>query len=275
MKNISIDASAKQLSRLRNGHRVRIKKAVSGMGFNLLVDPSKFDTATKCFAKGSAYQIQLSPDEIMANKSAIPTMEGQGIFAGGKVSVTGGLKKLGSMVVRGATSDDAKRAAKVGKTALGGLKVAEKTLRTTPITRAIIKEGVPLVVEEGLKAGIQAYGGDPVTAKIASKAASAGTKAGLKQAGYGLYAGSQGRGMEGCGMMVDPSHARRVKQTMGFRGGALPGPPSRLPERSSISIGGSLMSMANPALASQAFAANFSMNTQLPPQFQRGGIRFV
>jgi hypothetical protein len=57
--------------------------------------------------------------------------------------------------------------------------------------------------------------------------------------------------------------------------GGLLGPPSRVPETSSLSIGGTLMRADNPNLASDAMSANFHMNTQLPVHLQRGGIRFI
>lgn len=244
MKVISIDASPKQLSRLRNGHRVRIKKSMAGSGFNLLVDPSKFDAVSRSFSKGSAYQIQLTPDEVMANKQAVAQgeIEGQGIFAGGKIS----MKSIG------------KTLKKAGESAVKGLATAEKAVRKSKTGRTIVKGVVPIVAEQAVKAAATYAGADPATAKALGKVGSEGAKSGLGEAGYGLYAGmARGRGM--CG-------------------GALPGPRSRMPEVSSISIGGSLLGKEGrlpPALQSDAMSANFHMNTQLPPQFQRGGIRFV
>jgi hypothetical protein len=246
MKTISISASPKQLSRLRNGHRVRIKSPIEGSGINLLIDPSKYNAVSKSFLKGSAYQMQLSPDELMANRSAVQQgeIEGQGIFAGGKLSA----KKIGSVLK------------KAGKKTLEGLTTAEAEVRKNPVSRSIIKEGAPLLVEEGIKAAWVAKGGDPKTGAKLGKVGAAGTRAGLKEVGYGLYAGSSGRGIMGGAMC----------------GGALPAPRSRMPEMSSISIGGNLLSRSmNPALQSDAMGANFAMNTQLPPSFQRGGIRFV
>ena len=245
MKAVKIDASPKQLSRLRNGHRVRIKPSMSGTGFNLLVDPSKFDAVNRSFSKGSAYQIQLSPDELMANKQAAQegTMEGQGIHAGGKLS----MKKIG------------KSLEKAGKATLKGLQAGEKAVRTNKTGRTIVKGVVPILAEQAVKAAATYAGADPSTAAALGKVGSQGAKSGLGEAGYGLYAGmARGRGM--CG-------------------GALPGPPSRMPEMSSVSIGGNLLSTSDsrlpPALQSQAMGANFHMNTQLPPQYQRGGLRFV
>ncbi len=93
MNNLSIDVSPKQLSRLRNGHRVRIKK---GTGFNLLVKPDTYNIATRAFIKDKALEIQLSPEEIQYNKEQAPEMEGQGIFGKkfDKMLKKAGIKKL-------------------------------------------------------------------------------------------------------------------------------------------------------------------------------------
>lgn len=252
MKVVSIDASPKQLSRLRNGHRVRIKQSMSGSGINLIVDPSKFDAISRSFSKGSAYQVQLSPDELAANKTAMMEgqIEGQGIFAGGRVSIPSGKIK------RALTS--------AGKKTAKGIVEGEKAVRKNPVSRAVIKTGVPIIAEQGLKAAAMYAGADPKTAAAIGKVGAAGTKAGLTSAGYGLYAGSQGRGMYGSGV--------------GCCGGRIAGPPSRLPERASIAIGGNLLmrsSQLPPALQSDPMGANFLMNTQLPPSYQRGGVKFV
>lgn len=88
---VHIKASPKQLSKLRNGHKVRISPPIEGEGFNLIVDPSKFNTISRAFEKSKGVEIQLSPEEIMANKSLSPeehqkikaenqSMAGQGIF---------------------------------------------------------------------------------------------------------------------------------------------------------------------------------------------------
>ena len=65
MSLVSIDVSHKQLSKLRNGHPVRIKK---GKGFNLIVHPERYDIITHTFGKNKALEIALSPEEIVANK---------------------------------------------------------------------------------------------------------------------------------------------------------------------------------------------------------------
>ncbi len=85
---ITIDASPKQLSKLRNGHKVRIKK---GTGFNVIVHPENYRLVSRAFAKNRGLEISLSPEEIEANRSlspeqhqaireSNPEMAGQGIF---------------------------------------------------------------------------------------------------------------------------------------------------------------------------------------------------
>ena len=78
MSLVSIDASPKQLSKLRNGHRVRIKR---GAGFNLVVHPDRMNTISRCFDKGKGLEIQLSQEELMANQEHEPSMQGAGIFS--------------------------------------------------------------------------------------------------------------------------------------------------------------------------------------------------
>lgn len=75
---IHIKASPKQISKLKNGHKVRISQAIEGSGFNLIVDPSRYDIISKCFLRGKGTEIQLSPQEISINKEE--EMQGTGIF---------------------------------------------------------------------------------------------------------------------------------------------------------------------------------------------------
>jgi hypothetical protein len=81
MESIKIDASQRQLSRLRNGHKVRVK----GNGvYTLIVNPHNYNSLTKSFKKNKASEIQLTPEEIQANKTSntppSSTIIGQGIF---------------------------------------------------------------------------------------------------------------------------------------------------------------------------------------------------
>jgi hypothetical protein len=51
------DLSLKQLSRLRNGHKVRVG---AGLG-QLIVTPERYDTMSRTFGKGKKMAVQLSP----------------------------------------------------------------------------------------------------------------------------------------------------------------------------------------------------------------------
>ena len=77
MEAVRIQASPKQLSRLRNGHKVSVKPAMKGEGVNLIIDPSQYRELTRTFAKGKGKIVQLSPEEIMANRE----IGGEGIFS--------------------------------------------------------------------------------------------------------------------------------------------------------------------------------------------------
>jgi hypothetical protein len=102
MEVVSIDASPRQLARLRNGHSVRVKRGeVHGCG--LVVHGPRSTLMRKNFDKGKAVNVQLSPEELQANHQAVQSGEigGGGIFAGGKTSgikaIHNGLKALASV----------------------------------------------------------------------------------------------------------------------------------------------------------------------------------
>lgn len=65
---IHIKASQKQLSKLRNGHKVRIKPSIEGEGFNLIIHPERFDIISRTFLRNKGVDIQLTPQEIALNK---------------------------------------------------------------------------------------------------------------------------------------------------------------------------------------------------------------
>jgi hypothetical protein len=80
MDSVRIDASPKQLSKLRNGHKVRVKPAMEGKGVCMVVRPETYNTITRAFGRGKGVELALSPEEILANQQASSSMEGQGIF---------------------------------------------------------------------------------------------------------------------------------------------------------------------------------------------------
>lgn len=119
---ISFDASPVQLSKLRNGRKVRIKK---GSGFNVVVHPETYNLVNKAFERNRGVEIALSPDEIEINRSiapeafaamkkANPDIKGEGIF-GKKFDRV--LKKRGLKKAAYAIGDQLKPFAKAGITA--------------------------------------------------------------------------------------------------------------------------------------------------------------
>lgn len=77
---VEIGASPKQLSKLRNGHRVRVKPTMEGKGVCVVVNPENYDLITRTFSRNKGLEISLSPEEILANQSVAGEMEGKGIF---------------------------------------------------------------------------------------------------------------------------------------------------------------------------------------------------
>ena len=87
-----VKVSDKQMSKLRNGHKVRVKKPeVEGEGCYVIVSPENYDIITRTFSRNKGVELALSPEEIQANKVSASSPErhkelmgqhkvGQGIF---------------------------------------------------------------------------------------------------------------------------------------------------------------------------------------------------
>lgn len=80
--------SPKQLSKLRNGHKVRVYRPIEGNGMSLYVNPMNYNQMTRSFYKDSGTNIYLSPEELDTNRS----VEGGSLF--GK-KFKKGLKSIG------------------------------------------------------------------------------------------------------------------------------------------------------------------------------------
>jgi hypothetical protein len=74
MHVITLSGSEHQKSRLRNGHKVRVKH---GAGFNVVVSPNTYHLVSRAFNKGKGSTLQLSPEEIAMNKAPSPEMHAQ------------------------------------------------------------------------------------------------------------------------------------------------------------------------------------------------------
>ena len=91
--NITLDLSKAQLSKLRNGHGIRISPAMFGSGTDLIIDPMTYHNMTKKLDKGKGAVITMGSNEIEMNK-----ISGTGLFAGagnksGKISRSKKAKK--------------------------------------------------------------------------------------------------------------------------------------------------------------------------------------
>ena len=349
MKTIAIAGSPAQISKLRNGHRVRVSRAIEGEGVNLLVDPSKFDQMTRSFSKGTASQIQLSPEEIKANMEEYK-IGGEGIFAGGKLKINKGLvsgilkvaKKtgttLGKPLGKTAGINPFELGYDLGHDVIGpqvvhafGKRTEEEWKRDEANKRKaqaqaqstggkvklgkILKKVLPVATKIAINVAAKKGGLDPASTKELSKLGAEGTTAGLNEGGYGI----KGCGKKSLMRRIGRKQIRSVTKELGkaaksiirdvivpegkealrekirstrrqaedsyempvaelyddkysyggeglyagARGGALLNPRSRLPETSSIALGGNLMSIGNPALKSDPYGANFQFRVGL------------
>lgn len=228
---ISIGCSEKQMSRLRNGHRVRIMK---GEGVNLLVDPSKFNSITKAFSKGKGAMVQLSPEELAANRG----IEGEGIFGKkfDRLLKKGGIKKTVFQIAE-AAKPVVKEAMKVGLTAVPP-QYQPAAAAATAMTSAYMDKPTKYQSKKG-------------ATELAKIGAIAGAKSAATQQLKGL------KKMKGAKMA--PSSAPAPVSGQGLYTSRGMGVGAR----------GALLNVGNsslpPAMQSQNASANFNMWTQLPP----------
>jgi hypothetical protein len=309
MEVVSIDASPNQLSRLRNGHKVRVRRGgVHGCG--LVVHPSHHAVMKRNFDKGKAVDVQLSPEELLANHQAAGEMSGGGIFAGGKMS----LRPIQNLLKVAKKAGDTlgkpfEKTAQINPFTLGydlGHDVIAPELKRLPgIKQAYNKDGTvkgggrfgknllktlaphaeDLAIKVAKKEAERAItgGGKSLMRKIGRKQIRSVSKTLGKVAKEVIRDVLVPEGKES--LRREMQHRRRrldhdVQTPMaelivddaidgkglyaGARGGAI-GPQ----------VGSSLLRLDNPALRSQPYSANFSMNAQLPPQYVRGGVKFV
>lgn len=248
MRPIHIKASPKQMSRLRNGHSVRVSSAAEGAGVALLVHPERFDKVARVFRSGRGSTIQLSPEELQAN-----TQVGGGIFGKqfdrfvkktiGKKNTKalyGGLEKVAKPIVNTAIDTAGKAAMAYAPEAAPAIEAAKRAAKgyidrpseyqKNP-SKALMKDVNPVGMAEDYAKGKlnEAMKPSPAT-------------------GSGL----------GCGLggMVRP-----------MRGGAIR-------SNAAVSGRGSLSAFTPVAMRSDPYGANFAMNTQLPPSYVRGGVSF-
>ena len=85
---VKLDLSPAQMSKLRNGHNIRIKPTMVGKGVDIIIDPMTYNNMAQHFQKNKGVTFSLSNEMLEENAN----MEGAGIF--------GKLKKAGRRVKR-------------------------------------------------------------------------------------------------------------------------------------------------------------------------------
>ena len=226
--------SAGVLSRMRNGHAVRIHAHVSGEGLSIDVNPETYDSWTHAFKKGKAIQYAMSPDEIAGS----------------------GLKGCGAR-------EDYFKTTAIGK--------AGKSSRGRKVANAITDRVIQGIstgtgLGHGL-GGIDLHALNQLTGQhmgFLSHANRGLALAGLEndKIAHGL---ATARGQHGVGL-----YAQSHSHPMGS--GVRTDPMSRLHEFSSIGRHGNLLGgRLPPALMSQPLSQNFQWGSRLPVQYQSIG----
>lgn len=230
MKKIGVDLSPHQRRRLHNGHKVRVKK---GEGI-MMVTPGKFDTMSRTFLRGKAKEIQLSAEEIMANRLTSPEAHNytrdelstppsvapqvvpiQGNVAGGRISNAGGPRGLRA-------------------TSMSGLKDISDHLQ-------MLDDYTGGIYGSQLKAGIGKLMANTATATMGM----AGVDARKNIVGGGR------RNFYGDNQIA-----------LGYG----------IHKKGQVGVSGNLLAnnrVLPPALQSQPYSANWSMANQMPPQYQK------
>jgi hypothetical protein len=306
MHVIKIDASKGQLSKLRNGHPVRVKK---GTGFNVIVNPGTYNLVNRAFSKNKGVQISLSPEEIQVNREPEQVMEqiqqpedetnlfdelpfsGQGIFG----------HQFDKNFERVAGRKGKKKAYKFARDVLNPLAktgiMAGMATGATALS-ALQPEFAPVIipVAAGVTDFMTDYLDKPSDFYDKSKSGIKGKRAKSLAQQFGKAKASEMMNerfgtnydyMNRAGLeqaMSDKLNASLIDQSVSSRYAA---PPSQVAlnarriggqgiMRKTHSLqmtgrGASISSSSQPALESQALNANYHMKFFLPPQYQING----
>lgn len=274
MFSVGLDLSPKQLSKLRNGAKVRVKR---GKGCNLIVNPQTYSIVERAFRRNRGAEIALSPEEIEVNMAPSPE-EQQALMEQTDLSLA---SPEGEMT--------------------GGALSFKKIKRNLKPFKKVAKEAAkhyaPILAEKGTRAVMEAYGSDEADIDSYSKGANKMTKTGLKIAGFGMGAGLgagmySGRGgfrsyddlnLASMGnLKANKAHAKytTLPHKMPLRNywNRAGDPPSRgsgmYAGSNNVNLirgrGASLNGVGYmpQALQSQAHGANFHFQFMLPPQYQ-------
>ena len=77
--NIALNLSSAQLSKLRNGHGIRINPTMFGSGVDMIIDPMNYNNLMKKLERGKGAVMSMAKNELDENE-----IQGTGLFAGSR-----------------------------------------------------------------------------------------------------------------------------------------------------------------------------------------------
>jgi len=283
VQSVVVQVSPKQMSKMRNGHKVRVKPPMEGSGVNLIVHPENYNLLARAFKKGKGAEIVLTPPEIVANKELAPQMQGNGIF--GK-KFDRAVKKVVGSTAQKAIYSGAKQLLPVaqsaltagltaGATALGGLQ-PELIPFLIPATAGLSALGSDYLAnpskyqsKKNLSSLAQEYAKTQGLEQLNKQLG--GTNMGYMQsAGYGsALANAMGADMSN--EVVSRNRIGSGLYASSLSGGAILSQISKVKRITGGQVGlnGGFVQPAHQAMASQPNDVNFQFQATLPPQYQR------
>ncbi len=281
--SVLVKASDKQLSKLRNGHKVRLQPpTMEGEGCNLIVHPENYNLLSRSFSKNKGVQIQLTPEEVVSNKEAAPAMEGTGIF--GKKFDRGVKKVIGKKMAKDLYSElgnylPVAQAGLIGALSAGGTALGVVQPELIPF----IAPGVAALSTMGSNylANPSKYQGG----KSSSLAKEYAKDAALQQLNSQL--GTNMGNLSSAGIqkaIADKASSELISRSIqsrqqpnltsvGSLTGSLTGSGlyASYPRRTGGAVGlnGGFVKHLPPAMQSQPLSANFQFQNTLPPAYQK------
>ena len=283
---LKIEASPAQLSKLRNGRSVRVKR---GTGFNLIVHPETYSLATRAFSKNKGIELSLSPEELEANENPeiyTPAIEEHHEME--DTPISGGSifgKKFDRMLKRKIGTKGTKTIHEVGRIAKPYVKAAmrEALKKGQEAMSERYPEYAPLFeetsdelaihgdrfIDKGHKSGKGIRSGivSSVPHAMSSKLSRAGVDKALANASSAGMISDSVKSRYHASRPASLNAGGPLNVGMGFH-------HSRM-EHGSIGRGAGMLQSqpvySSPALESQPLGANFQMRFFLPPQYQIHG----
>jgi len=285
VQSVMIKVSDKQMSKLRNGHKVRVKPPMQGEGCCLIVHPQNYSLITKSFKNMKGSEIALSPDEIMLNKEKAPDMQGKGIF--GKKFDRFVEKKIGKANKK-ILYRIAEQGRPIAQTALAGLigAASAAAIGAAPELSPYIlpasatatalgtdyianpskyqgKQGRRIAAKAGKDTALTVANkelGTNMTELSASELRKAATARAMQEAKRQAKdfmkdsptAEAESEAVAGAGLYASSSSGRGRRMTGG-----------------QVGLNGGFVNQLPPAMRSQPYSANFQFGSTLPPAYQK------